>query len=93
MGPPFSEETPVAAVPAHRSAALPSALGAPREAQPAAVPLDAAVTARLEAMRSHLLANRPGSGNEALRLLRDAFPHAPLGERVRAADEATRFRV
>lgn len=42
---------------------------------------------RLEAMRRHLVAARPASGNEALRLLRAAFPHVPLAERVRAAEE------
>lgn len=47
--------------------------------------LSADVEARLDAMRRHLLSARPTSGNEALRLLRAAFPDAPLAERVQAA--------
>lgn len=39
---------------------------------------------RLEAMRTHLKAVRPFSGNEALKVLRRAFPDAPLAERVHA---------
>lgn len=46
--------------------------------------------ALVEAMAAHLRANRPSSGNEALRLLRAAFPYVPLADRVRAADEARR---
>jgi hypothetical protein len=54
--------------------------------------LSAEVTDRLEAMRRHLTAARPASGNEALRLLRAAFPHAPLAERVKAAETIDRYR-
>lgn len=46
--------------------------------------------AMLEAMAAHLRAARPTSGNEALRLLRAAFPYVPLADRVRAADQAQR---
>ncbi|MBH0239620.1 hypothetical protein [Methylobrevis albus] len=41
---------------------------------------------RLEAMKVHLLRARPHSGNDALRILRAAFPDAPLAERVRVID-------
>ncbi|HUG61400.1 MAG TPA: hypothetical protein VMP03_06125 [Methylomirabilota bacterium] len=61
-------------------------------AKAAAPVLSADVADRLEAMRRHLTAARPTSGNEALRLLRTAFPFAPLAERVRAADGIDRFR-
>lgn len=40
---------------------------------------------RLYEMRDHLRAAKPQSGNEALRLLRAAFPQTPLSERVEAA--------
>jgi len=92
MGPFPGEDMPLSsAVARHRpEIAAPAA-----EAQPArggaAAPIDPAATKRLEAMRAHLLAARPASGNEALRLLRAAFPHSPLGERVQAADEASRW--
>lgn len=46
---------------------------------------------RLEAMRRHLTAARPTSGNEALKLLRSAFPEAPLAERVEAAGSLDRY--
>jgi hypothetical protein len=36
------------------------------------------------AMAEHLRAARPGSGAEALRTLRSAFPHSPLTLRVTA---------
>ncbi|SON55978.1 hypothetical protein HDIA_2437 [Hartmannibacter diazotrophicus] len=39
---------------------------------------------RVELMRDYLNASSPASGNEALRLLRDAFPDTPLSERVDA---------
>jgi hypothetical protein len=50
------------------------------------------VVDRLEAMRRHLSAARPESGNEALRILRAAFPDVPLAERVEAAGALDRWR-
>jgi hypothetical protein len=47
-------------------------------------PLPDPVLERLEAMRRHLSESSPQSGNEALRLLREAFPDAPLADRARA---------
>lgn len=41
----------------------------------------------LAEMREHLRTARPSSGNEALRLLRAAYPDVPLADRVRIADE------
>ena len=46
---------------------------------------------RVDAMRRHLVATRPSSGNEALRILRAAFPFAPLAERVEAANGIDRY--
>lgn len=46
------------------------------------------VRADQEAMRRFLVEQRPTSGNEALRMLRSAFPDTPLGERVKAAESA-----
>ncbi|ODN70607.1 hypothetical protein [Methylobrevis pamukkalensis] len=43
-----------------------------------------AVVRRLDAMKDHLLTFQPASGNEALKLLRAAFPDSPLSERVAA---------
>lgn len=57
------------------------------EGEPTALGIAGLDTARMQAMREHLLRARPGSGNEALRVLRRAFPDAPLAERVRAAGE------
>ena len=45
---------------------------------------------RLQAMRDHLARSKPQSGNEALGLLRRAFPYAPLAERVQIVDEVSR---
>jgi hypothetical protein len=67
----------------------------PREPRRVAGPgpgIGAEAADRLEAMRRHLTAARPTSGNEALRLLRAAFPHAPLAERVKAAEGIDRYR-
>jgi hypothetical protein len=50
------------------------------------------VVDRLEAMRRHLSAARPASGNEALRILRAAFPDVPLAERVEVAGALDRWR-
>lgn len=41
-------------------------------------------------MREHLRVARPTSGNEALRLLRAAYPDVPLADRVRVAGEMNR---
>ncbi|WP_181702575.1 hypothetical protein [Chthonobacter albigriseus] len=38
-------------------------------------------------MRDHLRSGRPTSGNEALRMLRSAFPDVPLADRARVAGE------
>lgn len=56
------------------------------------LPPAAEAGSRLAAMRRHLEAARPASGNEALRLLRQAFPDTPLAERVKAADGIDRYR-
>lgn len=56
--------------------------------RPAAV-VDEGRLARFAAMRDHLIAARPTSGNEALRVLRAAFPQAPLADRVEAASRLT----
>ncbi len=56
------------------------------------LPPAAEAGSRLAAMRRHLEATRPASGNEALRLLRQAFPDTPLADRVKAADGIHRYR-
>jgi hypothetical protein len=91
MGPFPGEDMPLSNAVARRQPEIAPAAELPAARDPAPAPLDPAATRRLEAMRAHLLAARPGSGNEALRLLRAAFPHSPLGERVQAADEASRW--
>lgn len=67
----------------------------PRPSAPAAIETEGAATltsgfpdpSRLKAMREHLVRARPASGNEALQVLRRAFPDTPLAERVHAAGE------
>lgn len=69
----------------------PPAASAPSGALPPPAVEDP-VQDRVEAMRRHLAAARPSSGNEALRLLRAAFPETPLAERVKAAEGIDRYR-
>ena len=38
-------------------------------------------------MAGHLLASRPETAGDALKLLRNAFPHAPLAARVAALNK------
>ncbi|WP_181705293.1 transferase [Chthonobacter rhizosphaerae] len=55
-----------------------------------ASPAGAAETATVLAMMDHLAAAGAVSGQEALRLLRKAFPGTSLADRVRAADLQSR---
>lgn len=52
--------------------------------------LDAGDHVLLRAMAAHLLSTEPKTDAEALRLLRDAFPQAPLAARVAALAARTR---
>ncbi len=55
-------------------------------------PLAETVIGELGEMRRFLDARRPSSGNEALKLLRAAFPDSPLDVRVKAvADRGPAF--
>lgn len=79
-------ETPMSAEPVPSQTSLPAddrRPSTPRDR--GAAGLGAAVVGELEAMRRFLETNRPSSGNEALRLLRAAFPDTPLDLRVKAA--------
>lgn len=79
-------ETPMSAEPVLRTASLPADDRRPVTPRGgAAAGLGAEVIGELETMRRFLETNRPSSGNEALRLLRAAFPDTPLDLRVKAA--------
>jgi len=46
---------------------------------------------RLDEMTAHLRTFHPVSGNEALKLLRSAFPDSPLADRVKALQSLGHF--
>lgn len=65
---------------------------APRAGTTSAGSLSERAIAQLEMMRQTLREAGPLSGNEALRLLREAFPDRPLSERTAALSTISQDR-